>query len=171
MGPRRLQTSERVGRSDAKDPTTPAKALGSAQKQKATASACAGKRVALDIYYWCRFLEPSAILARTLTKAAMRLEGPDASFGATSRFSHPRRLWSPTWSAGFTSDVTTESGPVVTRPVEMNAFEFVVVSGLRTAQLQRGCQPRVEPSPKTAVTAQHEVAERKVLPVRMEGAL
>ena len=48
----------------------------------------------------------------------------------------------------------------------MNAFEFVVVSGLRAAQLHRGCTPRVEQSPKVAVTAQHEVAERKVLVLR-----
>lgn len=51
-------------------------------------------------------------------------------------------------------------------PVGMNAFEFVVVSGLRTAQLQRGCSPRVATSAKTAVTAQHEVADGKVLAVR-----
>jgi DNA-directed RNA polymerase subunit K/omega len=48
----------------------------------------------------------------------------------------------------------------------MNAFEFVVLSGLRAAQLQRGCVPRVEQSEKLAVTAQQEVAERKVLPLR-----
>ena len=47
----------------------------------------------------------------------------------------------------------------------MNAFEFVVVSALRAAQLQRGCTARVEQSPKLAVTAQQEVAERKVLAV------
>jgi DNA-directed RNA polymerase subunit K/omega len=44
----------------------------------------------------------------------------------------------------------------------MNAFEFAVVAGLRAAQLQRGCTPRVEQSHKASVTAQHEVAERKV---------
>jgi DNA-directed RNA polymerase subunit K/omega len=48
----------------------------------------------------------------------------------------------------------------------MNAFEFVVLSALRAAQLQRGCTPRVEQSLKLAVTAQHEVAERKVLALR-----
>jgi len=47
----------------------------------------------------------------------------------------------------------------------MNAFEFAVLSGLRAAQLHRGCTPRVEQSEKVAVTAQHEVAERKVLPM------
>lgn len=57
---------------------------------------------------------------------------------------------------------------MVRRPPEMNAFEFVVVSALRAAQLQRGCTPRVLQSAKLGVTAQHEVAERKVLPVRAE---
>ena len=52
---------------------------------------------------------------------------------------------------------------MVKRPDGMNAFEFVVLSGLRAAQLHRGCTPRVDQSPKTAVTAQQEVAERKVL--------
>ena len=55
---------------------------------------------------------------------------------------------------------------MVKRPVDMNAFEFVVLCGLRAAQLHRGCTPRVEQSEKVAVTAQHEVAERKVLPLR-----
>ena len=55
---------------------------------------------------------------------------------------------------------------MVRRPNDMNAFEFVVVSTLRTAQLRRGCTPRVEQSAKLAVTAQHEVADRKVLAVR-----
>jgi DNA-directed RNA polymerase subunit K/omega len=55
---------------------------------------------------------------------------------------------------------------MVKRPDGMNAFEFVVLSGLRAAQLSRGCTPRVEQCQKAAVTAQHEVAERKVLPLR-----
>ena len=60
---------------------------------------------------------------------------------------------------------------MVRRPDDMNAFEFVVLSGLRAAQLHRGCTPRVEQSPKVAVTAQHEIAERKVLPLRVtEGS-
>jgi DNA-directed RNA polymerase subunit K/omega len=52
---------------------------------------------------------------------------------------------------------------MVKRPDGMNAFEFAVLAGLRAAQLHRGCTPRVAQSPKVAVTAQHEVAERKVL--------
>jgi len=55
---------------------------------------------------------------------------------------------------------------MVRRPNDMNAFEFVVLSALRAAQLQRGCTPRVEQSPRCVVTAQHEVADRKVLAVR-----
>lgn len=57
---------------------------------------------------------------------------------------------------------------MVKRPDGMNAFEFVVVSGLRAAQLGSGCAPRVEQSRKVAVTAQHEVAARKVLLLRAE---
>jgi DNA-directed RNA polymerase subunit K/omega len=45
----------------------------------------------------------------------------------------------------------------------MNAFEFAVLSGLRAAQLQRGCTPRVPPSEKITVTAQHELAEGKIV--------
>jgi DNA-directed RNA polymerase subunit K/omega len=52
---------------------------------------------------------------------------------------------------------------MVKRPGGMNAFEFAVVAGLRAAQLVRGCTPRVIPSQKSAVTAQREVAELKVL--------
>ena len=55
---------------------------------------------------------------------------------------------------------------MVKRPSSMNAFEFVVVSALRTAQLQRGCTPRVMRCAKVGVTAQHEVAEGKVLALR-----
>ena len=60
---------------------------------------------------------------------------------------------------------------MVRRPHDMNAFEFAVVSGLRAAQLHRGCTPRVAQCEKVAVTAQHEVAERKVLPFRTPGEL
>ncbi len=58
---------------------------------------------------------------------------------------------------------------MVKRPVDMNAFEFAVVCGLRAAQLHRGCTPRVERCEKLVVTAQHEVAQRKVL--RLPAAL
>ena len=51
---------------------------------------------------------------------------------------------------------------MVQRPEEMNAFEFVVVSSLRAAQLMRGCTPRVAGLHKTIQTAQLEVAAGKV---------
>jgi DNA-directed RNA polymerase subunit K/omega len=52
---------------------------------------------------------------------------------------------------------------VIHRPLDMNQFEFVIVSGLRTAQLMRGCTPRVVKSLKPITTAQREVAEGKVV--------
>ena len=48
-------------------------------------------------------------------------------------------------------------------PQGMSVFEFSVLSSLRAAQLSRGCTPRVSGSYKLAVTAQHEIAERKVV--------
>ena len=55
-----------------------------------------------------------------------------------------------------------EEGSVVQRPAGTNAFEFVVVSGLRAAQLMRGSIPRVEIAHKVITTAQLEVASGKV---------
>jgi len=55
---------------------------------------------------------------------------------------------------------------MVKRPDGMNAFEFAVLSGLRAAQLRRGCVPRVPPAQKVAVTAQLELAEGKVVRCR-----
>jgi DNA-directed RNA polymerase subunit K/omega len=52
---------------------------------------------------------------------------------------------------------------MVRRPDGISAFEFSVLSALRAGQLSRGCTPRVQPSAKLAVTAQHEVAQRKVM--------
>ena len=52
---------------------------------------------------------------------------------------------------------------MIHRPTEFSAFEFVVLSGLRAAQLMRGCTPRVEGVHKTIVTAQMEVATYKVV--------
>jgi hypothetical protein len=52
---------------------------------------------------------------------------------------------------------------MVKRPDGMNAFQFSVLSGLRAAQLARGCTPRVERAAKVAVTAQMEVAALKVV--------
>ncbi len=47
---------------------------------------------------------------------------------------------------------------MVSRPDGLNAFEFVVVSALRAAQLMRGCSPRVAIGHKHITTAQLEVA-------------
>jgi DNA-directed RNA polymerase subunit K/omega len=52
--------------------------------------------------------------------------------------------------------------PVIRRPAGTNAFEFAVVSGLRAAQLMRGCIPRVAREHKVISTAQMEVATGKV---------
>jgi DNA-directed RNA polymerase subunit K/omega len=52
---------------------------------------------------------------------------------------------------------------MVRRPDGMNKFEFSVLSGLRAAQLQRGCTARVPPCKKIAVTAQQEIAAHKVI--------
>jgi DNA-directed RNA polymerase subunit K/omega len=38
----------------------------------------------------------------------------------------------------------------------------VVLAGLRASQLRQGCVPRVPESEKVTVTAQQEVAQRKV---------
>lgn len=48
---------------------------------------------------------------------------------------------------------------MIRRPDDMNAFEFVILSGLRAAQLMRGCVPRVEGVHKRTITAQLEVAQ------------
>lgn len=59
--------------------------------------------------------------------------------------------------------LSRKADSVVQRPVELNAFEFAVMAGLRAAQLTRGCTPRVNGSSKVAVTAQLEIAERKIV--------
>jgi DNA-directed RNA polymerase subunit K/omega len=66
--------------------------------------------------------------------------------------------------------VTRKQGRVIQRPAEFSAFEFVVLSGLRAAQLLRGCTPRVESTHKLIMTAQMEVATRKVVRVPNVGA-
>lgn len=51
---------------------------------------------------------------------------------------------------------------MVSRPQDANPFTYVVVASLRTAQLMRGCAPRVEAHAKHSVTAQREVSAGKV---------
>jgi DNA-directed RNA polymerase subunit K/omega len=58
---------------------------------------------------------------------------------------------------------------VINRPTTVSAFEFVVLSGLRAAQLIRGCTPRVESTHKVIVTAQLEVAAGKVVRASAAG--
>ena len=43
-------------------------------------------------------------------------------------------------------------------PPHIGAFEFVVLASLRTAQLTRGCTPKMPTTHKHTVTAQCEVA-------------
>ena len=45
---------------------------------------------------------------------------------------------------------------------DVGKFEFVKLSALRTAQLMRGCTPRVAAVGKPTTTAQREVADGKV---------
>lgn len=45
---------------------------------------------------------------------------------------------------------------------DVGRFEFVKLAALRTAQLMRGCTPRVAPGGKPTTTAQLEVAGGKV---------
>jgi len=47
---------------------------------------------------------------------------------------------------------------MIQRPDDVSAFEFAVVSGLRAAQLMRGCIQRIEGSHKATTAAQLEVA-------------
>ena len=51
---------------------------------------------------------------------------------------------------------------MIQRPPGIGAFEFVVLTSLRAAQLTRGCRARVDGGHKVIVTAQCEVAEGKV---------
>jgi DNA-directed RNA polymerase subunit K/omega len=52
---------------------------------------------------------------------------------------------------------------MIHRPTAISAFEFVVLSGLRAAQLMRGCTPRIEGVHKRTVIAQMEVASGQVV--------
>ena len=53
--------------------------------------------------------------------------------------------------------------PLMRRPPAIGAFEFVVLSALRAAQLMRGCIPKVEGAHKLTTTAQWEVASGKIV--------
>lgn len=51
---------------------------------------------------------------------------------------------------------------MVSRPYAMNAFEFVVVSGLRAQQLMKGCIPHLDGEHKAITMAQMEVSAGKI---------
>jgi DNA-directed RNA polymerase subunit K/omega len=51
---------------------------------------------------------------------------------------------------------------MVSRPYEMNAFEFVVVSALRAQQLMKGCVPHFDGAHKATTMAQMEVSAGKI---------
>lgn len=53
----------------------------------------------------------------------------------------------------------------------MGTFEFVVVSGLRAAQLMRGSTPRVKSTHKRIVTAQMEVAAGSIVPLERAATI
>jgi DNA-directed RNA polymerase subunit K/omega len=52
---------------------------------------------------------------------------------------------------------------MIYRSPDMGGFEFVKLSALRTAQLMRGCIPRVPVGSKPTTTALREVADGKVI--------
>ena len=58
---------------------------------------------------------------------------------------------------------------MVKRPVEIGAFQFVVLSRLRALQLQAGCAPRLAGTHTHAVMAQMEVADGAVKRLYEEG--
>ena len=75
-------------------------------------------------------------------------------------------------SSGLQPSLKHERVPVIKRPVGSNPFEFAVVSGLRAAQLMRGCIPRVDRgTDKVITTAQAEVAAGLVARVPLEPAV
>jgi DNA-directed RNA polymerase subunit K/omega len=51
---------------------------------------------------------------------------------------------------------------MVTRPVHMNRYEFVILAARRAHQLLAGCTPRLEGDHNASTMAQMEVAEGRV---------
>ena len=51
---------------------------------------------------------------------------------------------------------------MVTRPVQMEAFEYVAVAALRAQQLMKGCIPRLDGEHKAITMAQMEVSAGKI---------
>ena len=73
------------------------------------------------------------------------------------------------WAAAHVSEVSirrvtkVDGGNMVNRPLEMNSFEFIAIATLRTAQLIRGCVPRVPSGHKFTTTAQLEIIAGQIL--------
>ena len=57
---------------------------------------------------------------------------------------------------------------MVTRPIQMEAFEYVAVAVLRAQQLMKGCIPRMDGDHKATTMAQMEVAAGKVARAPLE---
>jgi DNA-directed RNA polymerase subunit K/omega len=53
--------------------------------------------------------------------------------------------------------------------LDIGKFEFVKLAALRTAQLMRGCTPRVHADHKLTTTARREVADGKVCGLPLAG--
>jgi hypothetical protein len=62
----------------------------------------------------------------------------------------------------FPYDVAARRAFLIVRPPGIGAFEFVILAGLRTAQLMRGCLPRIDSGHKATITAQLELSSGKV---------
>lgn len=93
------------------------------------------------------FLSSEAFPALALTKAwRVRVH---------VRSIRPYSARTGSWSCG--------GGEMIRPPYPMGVFEFVAIAALRAAQLARGCSPRVDGDHCTAVLAQREVAEGKVI--------
>ena len=64
---------------------------------------------------------------------------------------------------GFGTREIERGARMVIRPVHLNAYEFVVVSALRTQQLLAGSVPRIVGQHSAATMAQMEVAGGHVM--------
>jgi DNA-directed RNA polymerase subunit K/omega len=87
----------------------------------------------------------------------------------------PGVLFNPECAGVNSGDDQNETSSfVVYLPSDSCAFEFVVLTALRTKQLMAGCVPRVAPACKHTSTAAIEVVTGKVareaLPASLAGA-
>jgi DNA-directed RNA polymerase subunit K/omega len=96
-------------------------------------------------YTLWRQVRPDARLRSSQHPSRVRADRPSTPFGGLRAIHHGRAR----------IVFTRGCHMVALKPV--NAFEFVVISALRAAQLARGCAPRVAASDKVTVTARREV--------------